>query len=94
MSEELQSISPPNTPLKKKKELQYKQVYLKKWEETFAWVAPASSEDRAYCKLCNKNFSISHDGQFDVKLHAQYKGHQQKEKGNVGVKKLSSILLA
>jgi hypothetical protein len=60
ISEELQSISVPNTPPKKKKKLQYKQAYLKKWEETFAWVAPASSEDRAYCKLCKKNMSISH----------------------------------
>jgi hypothetical protein len=90
MSEESQSISPP----KKKKKLQYKQLYLKKWEETFAWVAPASSGDRAYCKLCNNNFSISHCGQFDIKQHAQNKGHQQKEKENVGVNKLSSYFVS
>jgi hypothetical protein len=57
-------------------------------------VAPASSEDRAYCKLCNKNFSVSHGGQFNVKQHAQYIGHQQKGKGNVGVNKLSSYFVS
>jgi hypothetical protein len=94
MSEESWSISPSNTPPKKKKKLQYKQVCLKKWEEIFAWVALASSEDPAFCKLCNKNFSISHDGQFDVKQHVLYKGHQQKGKGNVGVNKLRSYFVS
>jgi hypothetical protein len=57
-------------------------------------VVLASSEDRSYCKWCNKNFYISHGGQFDVKQHAQYKGHQQKEKGNVGVNKFSSYFVS
>ena len=84
--------SPPNTPPKKRK-LQYKEVYLKQWESTYTWVAPASSKDRAYCKVCNKDFSISHGGQFDLKQHAQYKGHQQKEKGTLKTNKLSNYFI-
>lgn len=69
-------------------------MYLKKWEETFKWLAPGSN-NRAYCKLCNKEFSISHGGQFDVKQHAQYKGHREKEKctSGSGSSKLSNYFV-
>ena len=64
--------SSKNIPPKKRK-LQYKQVYLTKWKETLKWVAPGLSEDCAYCKVCNKDFSVTHGGQLDLKQHAQYK---------------------
>ena len=31
--------------------------------------------------MCNTDFSINRNGLFDLKQPAQYKGHQQKEKG-------------
>lgn len=32
----------------------------KKWEDIYKWLASETSENRAYCKLCRKDFSISH----------------------------------
>ena len=48
---------PPSS--KKQKMLQYKQLYLKKWELNFLWVRPhEEDENSAYCKICNRDFSI------------------------------------
>jgi hypothetical protein len=43
---------------------------------------------------CATRIFLSHGGQFGIKQHAQYKRHQQKEKGNVGVNKLSSYFVS
>lgn len=84
----------PTTPRKKqRKVVQYSQVYLKKWEETFVWLRPGPTQHRAYCSLCKKDFSIAHGGQFDLKQHAQYKGHQSKEKSSSSTMKLSNYFV-
>ena len=47
------------------------------WLKTFPWLSKSNSKFYGRCKLCNKDFSISHGGINDVKYHGNGIGHKQ-----------------
>lgn len=54
------------------------------WKQTFQWLTNAESQFSARCKMCNKDFSISHGGLSDVKHHD--KGNEHKKRLSSGIK--------
>lgn len=53
------------------------------WKKSYQWLTKGDSEFYARCKLCNKDFSISHGGLSDVKQHD--KGSEHKRRSTAGI---------
>lgn len=52
----------------------------KDWLAMHPWLEEVKNDkDKAKCKLCNKNFSVSNKGYADVKQHLKSSGHQSNE---------------
>jgi hypothetical protein len=53
-------------------------IFLNEWLVKYAWLKQLPHDNsRAFCKVCNKLFTISHGGDNDTKKHASGKQHQQ-----------------
>ena len=53
-----------------------KKTYQLSWEITYLWIkAVNADQSKAFCKLCQKSFSISGSGEVQVKSHAKSKSH-------------------
>lgn len=60
-------------PAKKKKRLC---KYREEWAKKYSWITSSLQDgNKAFCKVCRKEFGISHGGEADVKLHASSKLH-------------------
>ena len=58
-----------------------KTKYNKSWESQFNWIKSCSKDVHSvYCKLCQKDFSISGGGVTQIKSHATSKLHLAREK--------------
>ncbi|XP_051803049.1 uncharacterized protein LOC127533610 [Acanthochromis polyacanthus] len=59
-------------PAKKKRLCKYRE----EWTRKYTWVTAAFGDvNKAFCKVCRKDFSISHGGESDLKSHASGKQH-------------------
>ena len=57
------------------------QRYLESYSKEFRHTAKSrESVYKAFCTLCNKNFSIKHSGRYDIKTHQNSKSHKDLEK--------------
>ena len=49
-----------------------KKTYQLSWEITYLWIKAVNvDQSKAFCKLCQKSFSISGSGEVQVKSHAK-----------------------
>lgn len=85
MNEEADSVvsdcsEPENiTPTKKAKLVKHRLTkYSTNWENDYNWLCIAeSNEYKAFCRLCKKEFSISHGGLNDVVKHSKTSTHSK-----------------
>lgn len=55
------------------------------WKKKYPWIDSVSGDQfRAFCKICNKSFSVSGKGEGSIKEHADTNKHQQAEKDVAG----------
>lgn len=70
--------------------------YTKDWEATFAWITNNETDrtnTTAYCKLCQKSFTIEYNGIKAVTQHASTKNHLDKEKIASSNKRINSFFI-
>lgn len=66
-----------------------KTTFNPKWKEIYPWILPAPKDNfAAYCKYCNKSFSIAGKGEGCVKEHAQTSKHKEAERAATSSKSL------
>lgn len=53
------------------------------WLSNYSWIKEASVKWEAFCKLCQKQFSLSNMGENAIISHANGKGHKAKVKDNL-----------
>lgn len=63
-----------------------------KWIEIYKWIK-AVDDDRtkAFCKLCNKAFSIASKGEGSIKEHAEGVKHKEAQKSTTSTQSLHSF---
>lgn len=68
-------------------------VYRDQWENTYDFLSKVSGNPfKAFCKICRKEFSISHGGLNDIKRHTTGPDHQRLEKMSKKNQTLSTFL--
>jgi len=70
--------------------------YTKDWEASFAWITNNETDrtnTTAYCKLCQKSFTIEYNGIKAVTQHASTKNHLDKQKIASSNKRINSIFI-
>ena len=56
-----------------------KATYQLSWERTYPWIKTVNGDQsKAFCKSCQKSFSVSGSGEAQVKSHAKSKSHNDK----------------
>ena len=56
-----------------------KATYQLSWERTYPWIKTVNGDQsKAFCKFCQKSFSISGSGETQVKSHAKSKSYYDK----------------
>lgn len=63
------------TPEKKKKITKRLTKYNTIWERDHEWLSMTKNEYKAFCRLCKKDFSVSHGGLNDVLKHSKGVSH-------------------
>uniref|UniRef100_H3ASF3 Uncharacterized protein n=1 Tax=Latimeria chalumnae TaxID=7897 RepID=H3ASF3_LATCH len=58
-----------------KKKYRQMQRYREEWGKQFSWLCKTEDPFKACCTVCNKDFSILHGGNYDVKQHAAGEMH-------------------
>ena len=65
------------TVKKKKSGPEVKQRYKKDYHGTWPFLGPSTKGDyHVFCKLCKKDFSCSHSGQYDCRKHINFQVHK------------------
>ena len=79
------------TPEKKKV---YKSKYQNGWEIEFTWVTKSEKGNSfAFCKLCQRHFSVSHAGKNDVKKHGNTDLHSRSLKTSKHLQSVSDFVV-
>ena len=59
----------------------YKSHFKEEWKETYPWITNFQEDTtRAFCRLCNSDFSVATTGEIQVKDHAGRDKHIKKQK--------------
>ena len=59
----------------------YKSHFKEEWKETYPWITNFKEDTtRAFCRLCNSDFSVATTGEIQVKDHAGRDKHIKKQK--------------
>lgn len=77
-----------STPPKKGKRLC---TFRPVWQNEYKWILKGPDDFSARCRVCNKNFAISHGGISDVKQHLNTKEHKKRQTAESSSQALTSF---